>query len=168
MNILAGEISYSGIQMAQSILNNKAQLFTTDMMVAVVLIALMLGLVMVFWTFGGEEINKRQERAEMQRAALDASSYLIKVVLVNDTNIFDKQRLTELVDCAYNQTRADFGLAGYEFYLNFSKATGGDLYIPAGAVICGKFYENSTDVVWTRRIGIYENKEVIMSLAIWK
>ena len=156
------------MQMGQYIFHKKAQLFTTDAIVATAIVALILGLMMFYWTISATEINKRQDMDEIQRASLDTSNYLMKIGLVNKSNTFDRNKLLELAGCNYTTYDDQIGLSGFGYFINLTYINGTQVTIGSNITQCGGDYTNSTDIMSVRRMGAFNNNEVIMKLYVWK
>ncbi len=148
--------------------NRKAQLFSTDVLVAFSLMSLMLTLVLLYWTIGSNEINLRQRRIDMQRAAFDASNYLTRILAVNATGELNSTRLKILGDCDYQAEKTNLGLGGFDYLLNFSYANSSQLIINNTTIACGLGFENSSDIMKTRRMAVYDGNEIIINLYVWK
>ena len=149
--------------------HRKAQLFSTDVMMAVVLVGIMVALVMIYWATSSSEINLRQKRIEMQRAALDAGNYLTRVLLVNSTGELSKNALQNFTTgCNYQAEKTNIGLGGFDFFLNLSYLNGTPVRINSSNVTCGLNFANSSNLMAARRLSVYEGNEVIIDLYVWK
>lgn len=93
---------------------------------ALMVTSLMLSLVLIYWGATASDINSRQRRIEMQRAAFDASNYLVRNLIVNETNVFDQNKVYSFVGQDYTTAKNQIGVEGYEFYFQLTgNSTGG-------------------------------------------
>ncbi len=129
---------------------------------------MMVSLVFVYWNLSTSDINSRQSLREMQRAALDSSSYLVRVYLVNATNTLDSAKLQQLAACNYTAYRDEIGLSGYEYSVNLTYINGTQVITNGTSANCGQSFANSSNLVYARRLGTYNNNEVILDLYVWK
>lgn len=150
------------------LLSRRAQLFSMDIMIAVLLVVIFVSIVAVNWNSNVEAINTRQARMEMQRTAYDSGNDLVRLKLVNETNVFDTKKLLDFVDTNYTISQEDLGVSGYDFYFKLVYP-GNETIIPIGetGLVAGKHYENATDIIIVRRIGVLNNQEAIAYLYIW-
>lgn len=152
----------------EALKSTKAQLFSMDVIIAVTLSMLALSIVAMYWNTSAKEINEQQSRKELERAAFDASAYLLNVMLVNELNIFDPSKLLSIVLCNYNQTKETIGLSGFEFYINLTYTNYTTVTINGNPVACGSQYESAETLVVVKRSGIFNNEKVVLSLYVWK
>lgn len=149
-------------------MREKGQLFSTDILIAISLVSLMLTLVFIYWTASSTEINSRQRRIDMQRATFDAGNYLTRVRAVNTTGELNETSLLSFGNCDYQTEKTNLGLSGFEYLINFSNTNNTQLRINNISIACGLTFENSSNLMVARRLAVYDGKEIIINVYVWK
>ncbi|MFH1424690.1 MAG: hypothetical protein ABIG20_03340 [archaeon] len=153
--------------MAQS-KSSKGQLFSMDIFMAVTLAMLMATMLVTQWNSTANEINTRQDQLDMRRAAFDATSSMLRIELVNQSNILDPVKTADFVLSPYNLSRNQVGLEGYEFYFRVVDTNDQVLYYLSTPLNTSADYSNATNIVVVRRIATLYDNPAIMYLYVWR
>ena len=141
------------------------------MTLAVALMLLMVALELAFWNTQIFDIEAGHDRADLQRAALDASNYLMRVELISKPNVFEPSKVIDFVSGNYNTTMRDIGVSGFEFYFKLEDTNGSIVRLNGTDIEFGGNYSAAENLAVARRIGVMgingTSTEVIGYIYLW-